>query len=170
MSEKYYLTRRNIDKQENITWKAYDENWGDYIYKCNIDGADEFSLEQIEEMQRENINDFVFDYAYRKEDILKLGKKIIDRKDIINLENFRIVKPNKPKRKPLSDDSLPMTKEELEEFSKIIGKKVTLVEIVNDAIFISYFVESAGDYGGEEISSIKAILYLAERFELIKED
>ncbi|HQM83899.1 MAG TPA: hypothetical protein PLD55_04365 [bacterium] len=70
------------------------------------------------------------------------------------------------KRKPLSDDSLPLTKEELEEFSKIIGKKVTLVEIVNDAIFISYFVESAGDYGGEEISSIKAILYLAERFEL----
>ena len=70
------------------------------------------------------------------------------------------------KRKPLSDDSLPLTKEELEEFSKIIGKKVTLVEIVNDAIFISYFVESAGDYGGEEISSIKAILWLAERFEL----
>ena len=74
-----------------------------------------------------------------------------------------------PKRKPLSDDSLPLTKEELEEFSKIIGKKVTLVEIVNDAIFISYFVESAGDYGGEEISSIKAILYLAERFDLTGE-
>jgi hypothetical protein len=27
-------------------------------------------------------------------------------------------------------------------------------------------VKSAGDYGGEEISSIKAILYLAERFDL----
>ena len=75
----------------------------------------------------------------------------------------------KPKRKPLSDDSLPLTKEELEEFSKIIGKKVKLVEIVKDAIFISYFVESAGDYGGEEISSIKAILYLAERFDLTGE-
>jgi len=74
------------------------------------------------------------------------------------------------KRKPLSDWALPLTKEELEELSEIIGKKVTLVEIVNDAIFISYFVESAGDYGGEEISSIKAIAYLLERFELIKED
>ena len=71
-----------------------------------------------------------------------------------------------PKRKPFKGGTLLMTEEELEEFSKIIGKKVTLVEIVNDAIFISYFVESAGDYGGEEISSIKAILYLAERFNL----
>ena len=43
----------------------------------------------------------------------------------------------KPKRQPLSDGTLPLTEEELEEFSKIIGKKVTLVEIVNDAIFIS---------------------------------
>ena len=73
---------------------------------------------------------------------------------------------DKPKRKPFKGGTLLMTEEELEEFSKIIGKKVTLVEIVNDAIFISYFVESAGDYGGEEISSIKAILYLAERFNL----
>ena len=75
----------------------------------------------------------------------------------------------KPKRKPFKGGTLLMTEEELEEFSKIIGKKVTLVEIVNDAIFISYFVESAGDYGGEEISSIKAILYLAERFNLTGE-
>jgi hypothetical protein len=31
-------------------------------------------------------------------------------------------------------------------------------------------VESGGDYGGEEISSIKAIAYLLERFELVKQD
>lgn len=75
----------------------------------------------------------------------------------------------KPKRKPLSDGTLELTDEELEEFSKIIGKKVTLVEIVNDAIFISYFVESAGEYGGEETPSIRAIAYLLERFDLTGE-
>jgi hypothetical protein len=70
-----------------------------------------------------------------------------------------------PKRKPLSDGTLPLTDEELKELSEIIGKRAELVEIVNDAIFISYFVESAGEYGGEETSSIKAIIYLAERFD-----
>lgn len=163
MSEKYYLTRRNIDKQENITWKAYDENWGDYIYKCNIDGADEFSLEQIEEMQRENINDFVFDYAYRKEDILKLGKKNIDRKDIINLENFRIVKPNKPKRKPLSDGTLELTDEELSEFIHLFYPNTKTLKISASGCFILSNAER------NIINNYKAILYLAERFDLTGE-
>ncbi len=168
MSEKYYLTRRNIDKQENIIWKAYDENWGDYIYKCNIDGADEFSLEEIEEMQRKNIDDFVFDYAYRKEDILKLRKKLINRKDIINLENFRIVKPNKPKRKPLSDGTLPMTDGELDSLAKILDThKIYGVRLIFEKLEYK-------DYEGycyyHEIVNIKAIAYLLERFELIKED
>ncbi len=84
------------------------------------------------------------------------------------LEEYAELKPTK--RKPFKGGTLLMTEEELEEFSEIVGRKVTLVEIVNDAIFISYFVESAGDYGGEETPSIKAIAYLLERFELIKED
>jgi hypothetical protein len=71
-----------------------------------------------------------------------------------------------PKRKPLSYGILPLTKEEIQELSKIIGKRVELVGIVNDTIFISYFVESAGEYGGEETPSIRAIAYLLERFEL----
>ena len=165
MSEKYYLTRRNIDKQENIIWKAYDENWGDYIYKCNIDGADEFSLEQIEEMQRENINDFVFDYAYRKEDILKLRKKLINRKDIINLENFRIVKPNKPKRKPLSDGTLELTKEEIKTIEEMSG-----IYFIEKIAYTLGKIRIKSEYNLHLLSNVKAIAYLLERFELIKED
>ena len=163
MSEKYYLTRRNIDKQENILWKKSDEKWAGYIYICGIDSADEFSLEQIEEMQRENIDDFVFDYAYRKEDILKLGKKIIDRKDIINLENFRIVKPNKPKRKPLSDGTLELTDEELSEFIHLFYPNTKTLKISASGCFILSNAER------NIINNYKAILWLAERFNLTGE-
>jgi hypothetical protein len=89
--------------------------------------------------------------------------QIGDRIDEIKLMLDNI---KKPKRKPLSDGTLPLTKEEIQELSKIIGKRVELVGIVNDTIFISYFVESAGEYGGEETPSIRAIAYLLERFEL----
>jgi len=161
MSEKYYLTRRNIDKQENILWKKSDEKWAGYIYICGIDSADEFSLEQIEEMQRENIDDFVFDYAYRKEDILKLGKKLINRKDIINLENFRIVKPNKPKRKPLSDGTLPLTNGEMSELCEIMGYQNICKIFYDNKLHFKCF-----DKGWGIITDVKAILWLAERFDL----
>ncbi len=164
MSEKYYLTRRNIDKQENILWKKSDEKWAGYIYICGIDSADEFSLEEIEEMQRKNIDDFVFDYAYRKEDILKLGKKFIDRKDIINLENFRIVKPNKPKRKPLSDGTLPLTDKEIASIKKMTGAVFALgIKIVCSRL---EYVLPNGHFDTKCVNNVKAILYLAERFDL----
>jgi hypothetical protein len=73
------------------------------------------------------------------------------------------------KRKPLSDNSLPLTKEELEEFSKITGLEIILVELIAGSIYISYRTETGEEENGY-VTDVKAILWLAERFELIKED
>lgn len=58
------------------------------------------------------------------------------------------------KRKPLSDDSLPLTKEELEEFKKLFNyeDEYKQVYIIGNSIY--------------RITNYKAILYLAERFDL----
>jgi hypothetical protein len=69
------------------------------------------------------------------------------------------------KRKPLSDNSLPLTKEELEELTYMISigmETVVLVEYVpNQFVWVTY---SSGRE--ESLSDVKAILWLAERFEL----
>ena len=69
------------------------------------------------------------------------------------------------KRKPLSDDSLPMTKEELEEFSNITGLNIILVELICESIYISYRTET-GEEDNAYLTDIKAILWLSERFDL----
>jgi hypothetical protein len=69
------------------------------------------------------------------------------------------------KRKPLSDNSLPLTKEELDEFSKITGIEIILVELIADSIYISYRTEIGEEENGY-VTDVKAILWLAERFEL----
>ena len=69
------------------------------------------------------------------------------------------------KRKPLSDNSLPLTKEELEEFSKITGLEIILVELIADSIYISYRTET-GEEEKRYVTDVKAILWLAERFDL----
>ena len=73
----------------------------------------------------------------------------------------------KPKRKPLSDDSLPLTKEELEEFSKITGLGIILVELIAGSIYISYRTETGEEENGY-VTDVKAILWLADRFELVE--
>jgi hypothetical protein len=69
------------------------------------------------------------------------------------------------KRKPLSDNSLPLTKEELEEFSKITGLEIILVELIAGSIYISYRTETGEEENGY-VTDVKAILWLAERFDL----
>lgn len=69
------------------------------------------------------------------------------------------------KRKPLSDNSLPLIKEELREFSVIIGLNIIYVELIADSIYISYRTET-GDEENGYVTDVKAILWLAERFEL----
>lgn len=69
------------------------------------------------------------------------------------------------KRKPLPDDSLPLTKEELEEFSKITGLRIILVELIAGSIYISYRTETGEEENGY-VTDVKAIAYLLERFDL----
>jgi hypothetical protein len=70
---------------------------------------------------------------------------------------------NKPKRKPLSDNSLPLTKEELEEFSGIIGVDVKAISFKGGLLWINKGTDRLSE---EYIVGIKAILWLAERFDL----
>ena len=60
----------------------------------------------------------------------------------------------KPKRQPLADGTLPITKEELEEFKKLFNyeDEYKQVYIIGNSIY--------------RITNYKAILYLAERFAL----
>ena len=74
---------------------------------------------------------------------------------INNLKNMI----DRPKRKPLPDGSLPMTKEELEEFSKING--FTVKDVQYDGTYIHL---NKRDYMG--LCYVKAILYLANLFDL----
>lgn len=173
MCDKYYLTRRNIDKYGNIIWKGYDEKFGDYAYKCHIDNADEFSIEQIKEMQSKDLYSVVLDYAYKKEDILKLGTKLICAEQIKNLENFRLVKSYIPKRRPLPDGIIPLTDEELKEFANLFGyEQVKEIKLLKDvALFITY--EDCSPFRNaikenKTYLNLKEILWLAERFDLTK--
>ena len=73
-----------------------------------------------------------------------------------------------PKRKPLSDGTLPMTDGELDSLAKILDThKIYGVRLIFEKLEYK-------DYEGycyyHEIVNIKAIAYLLERFELIKED
>lgn len=72
------------------------------------------------------------------------------------------------KRKPLSDNSLSLTKEELEEFSNITGLNIILVELICESIYISYRTET-GEEDNAYLTDVKAVLYLAERFDLTGE-
>ena len=72
------------------------------------------------------------------------------------------------KRKPLSDGTLPMTDGELDSLAKILDThKIYGVRLIFEKLEYK-------DYEGycyyHEIVNIKAIAYLLERFELIKED
>ncbi len=93
----------------------------------------------------------------------KINGKYIE----LEVEKDEIVKT--PKRKPLSDGTLPMTDGELEELRRFTGigmETVVLVEYVpNQFIWVTY---SSGRE--ETLDNVEAILYLAERFDLIKED
>lgn len=71
------------------------------------------------------------------------------------------------KRKHLSDNSLPLTKEELEEFSKITGLGIILVELIAGSIYISYRTETGEEKNGY-VTDVKAIRWLAERFDLLE--
>ena len=73
--------------------------------------------------------------------------------------DYIITESNPPKRKPLPDGSLPMTKEELEEFSKING--FTVKDVQYDGTYIHL---NKRDYMG--LCYVKAILYLANLFDL----
>lgn len=74
--------------------------------------------------------------------------------------DYIITESKPPKRKPLPDGVLPMTDEELEEFSKIIGIKVKKVVVKNINVFVNYIDE------GYRIGNYKAILYLNTLFDL----
>ena len=101
------------------------------------------------------------------------GEKCNDKNDWISAEDKQpccglrsdAVLIDKPKRKPLSDGTLPLTNGELEELRRFTGigmETVVLVEYVpNQFIWVTY---SSGRE--ETLDNVKAILYLAERFDL----
>ena len=74
----------------------------------------------------------------------------------------------KPKRKPF-DGKLRLTSEELKQFQSIFYKdypEIVSIRTSKDHLMCLFM----RDKNGEHIDSYKAILWLAERFELIKED
>ena len=74
-----------------------------------------------------------------------------------------------PKRKPLSDGTLPLTESELAEFGKIISTQLKNIRLKYDKNVecITYEGEGkSGKTGAGLLYNVKAILYLAERFEL----
>ena len=80
------------------------------------------------------------------------------------LEEYAELKPTK--RKPLPDCTLPLTDSELDSLAKILDThKIYGVRLIFEKLEYK-------DYEGcyPEIVNIKAIAYLLERFELIKED
>jgi len=99
------------------------------------------------------------------------GEKCNDKNDWISAENGEhccglrsdAVLVEKEKRKPLSDGTLPLTAEELEKLSEMID--IPIVRVVFDR---RIYVEKASNW--EIVTIVEAIRYLAERFELIKED
>ena len=103
------------------------------------------------------------------------GEKCNDKNDWISAENGEhccglrsdAVLVEKEKRKPLSDGTLLMTEEELEEFSKITGLGIILVELIAGSIYISYRTETGEEENGY-VTDVKAILWLADRFELVE--
>ena len=64
------------------------------------------------------------------------------------------------KRKPLSDGTLPLTESELREFNKLFYHNTKCLKISASGVFILSNAEK------NIINNYKAILYLAERFEL----
>jgi len=77
------------------------------------------------------------------------------------------------KRKPLSDGTLPLTESELAEFGKIISTQLKNIRLKYDKNVecITYEGEGkSGKTGAGLLYNVKAIAYLLERFELIKED
>jgi hypothetical protein len=73
------------------------------------------------------------------------------------------LKLNGVKRKPLSDNSLPLTKEELEEFSGIIGVDVKAISFKGGLLWINKGTDRLSE---EYLVGVKAILWLNERFDL----
>ena len=64
------------------------------------------------------------------------------------------------KRKPLPDGTLPMTESELREFNKLFYHNTKCLKISASGVFILSNAEK------NIINNYKAILWLAERFEL----
>jgi hypothetical protein len=105
-------------------------------------------------------------------DVIKITdwSEIGDRIDEIKLIFDDI---EKPKRKPLPDGTLPMTDEEKKEFKKLVNiaedEFFERADLVKDHIQIWWRTKHCS-WRYDELRSIKAIAYLLERFELIKED
>ncbi len=100
-------------------------------------------------------------------DIVKVTdwSQIGDRIDEIKLMLDNI---KKPKRKPLSDGTLPLTDSELDSLAKILDThKIYGVRLIFEKLEYK-------DYEGycyyHEIVNIKAIAYLLERFDLFKKN
>lgn len=73
------------------------------------------------------------------------------------------------KRKPLSDGTLPLTNEELEEFRAFynLRERVILdVKCIENSIRVGVKYHDSEYVEDVKTSNIKAILYLAERFDL----
>ena len=100
------------------------------------------------------------------------GEKCNDKNDWISAENGEhccglrsdAVLVEKEKRKPLSDGTLELTDEELSEFIYLFYPNTKTLKISASGCFILSNAER------NIINNYKAILWLAERFELIKED
>lgn len=71
------------------------------------------------------------------------------------------------KRKPLSDGTLPMEEGEKAELAKLIGFSVVFRVVYASDHLCAYL---SPYHKPITVDNVKAILYLAERFELIKED
>ena len=81
----------------------------------------------------------------------------------------------KPKRKPLPDGTLPLTEREVMEFEKLV-EEPDIEKVKLDGVGgVEYFVKSEykhtlGLGTHRTVYEIEVILWLAERFDLIKED
>ena len=76
---------------------------------------------------------------------------------------------DKPKRTPDKNGVLPLTKKELREFEELVGHKVCSVVIVKDTLiphFLCFKTPEMTLLYCNTLISFKAILWLAERFEL----
>ena len=82
---------------------------------------------------------------------------------------------DKPKRKPLSDGTLPMTDSELKEFKTMLSNYIAgffqityqdKVKICQDKVCLVFEHDYTRDEHLIFVSEINAILYLAERYDL----